>query len=39
MDLEEPEGRNYCAGEGQQQFNLPTECVSCGTAQQTEKTQ
>jgi hypothetical protein len=25
MDLEETEDRNYCADEGQQQFNRPTE--------------
>jgi hypothetical protein len=25
MDLEETEARNDCAGEGQQQFNRPTE--------------
>jgi hypothetical protein len=27
MDLEEIEARNDCAGEGQQQFNRPNECV------------
>jgi hypothetical protein len=27
MDLEETEARNYCAGEGQQQFNWPTAVV------------
>jgi hypothetical protein len=25
MDLEETETRNFCAGEGQQQFNQPTD--------------
>jgi hypothetical protein len=29
MELEETEARNDCAGEGQQQFKLPTERVSC----------
>jgi hypothetical protein len=29
MDLEETEGKNNFAGEGQQQFYRPTEAVSC----------
>jgi hypothetical protein len=28
MNLGQTEAWNYCAGEGQQQFNLPTELVS-----------
>jgi hypothetical protein len=31
MDLEETEAKNDCAGEDHQQFNRPTEWVSCDT--------
>jgi hypothetical protein len=35
MALEETETRNDCAGEGQQQFNLPTVSRTETTVQQT----